>query len=173
MRAGSRSSIQLSPPSQRRESDMAPIPSDRSISSVGRRPSGRFGGDGFAEPASPRFDAGVELHEAFAASAQKPRLSLTQKIQGIRATPLESKKGPPPGLCKRRSSQLLSPDFFGLAGGLSTPASPSTPTFSGRRGSISSLGLLREPCGPDGTRGFSTRRRASIDHSAPTAVLVG
>merc|ERR1712048_214235 len=99
---------------------------------------------------------------AFASTIQiqKPRLSLAQKIQKIRDTPLQplqlQQSADQP---ERRGSALLSPGFFNCA----SPASPTlmspTMAMTTRRGSCSGS-LLREPIGPDGTRGFNTRCRS-------------
>lgn len=106
------------------------------------------------------------LSPTFVTFAQKgPRLSLVDKIAKIKggAKPAEQSPLTPAqeGSGQRKPSVLLSPEFF-----TESPPSPSAdemrqPTRRmSRRASGCSM-VLREPEGPDGTRGFC-KRRSSI-----------
>jgi len=109
-----------------------------------------------------------------ALGSKSPRLSLSEKIKAIKLNAGGSagavEKGPASAI--RRPSQLLSPDFFsaslkGGSGEATTPATPPTDRKVVRRGSF-----VREPEGPDGTKGFG-RRRSSVDAGMlPNAVAI-
>jgi len=104
-----------------------------------------------------------------ALGSKTPRLSLSDKIKAIKlsaggipadATDDFAKKG---AVARRPSSQLLSPDFFANSPSktkttTTTPSTPPTDRKVVRRGSV-----VRTPSGPDGTKGFMSRRRSSID----------
>merc|ERR1711865_763481 len=95
-------------------------------------------------------------------------MGLSDKIKAIKlsaggipadATDDFAKKG---AVARRPSSQLLSPDFFANSPSkpktTTTPSTPPTDRKVVRRGSV-----VRTPSGPDGTKGFMSRRRSSID----------
>lgn len=99
-----------------------------------------------------------------ALGSKTPRLSLSDKIKAIKlsaqatgGTAADDEAQQLKAEVQRRaSSQLLSPDFFASP---STPQTPPADRKVVRRGSES---VVRVPSGPDGTKGFMSRRRSSI-----------
>jgi pentatricopeptide repeat protein len=131
-RAGSGSG----PVSRRGSAGELEIPSDLPVSAMGRRGSSQR----LQSRASAPVLSGLSgLSGGLSSISLGPkRLSLTQKVKAIRSL--------------ERPSTLLAPDFFASA-----PVSvKATASNKSRRTSV-----VREPCGPDGTRGFSARRTSA------------
>ena len=133
---------------------------------------GLSGASSYTPPSSPGL---------MPSSGSSPRMSLVDKIRSIKEKQQQ----------QQRSSSLLSPDFFSSSSCAMTPISPTSstenlsdleltlgpvqPRLSRRRSTRSSLraveGVVREPSGPDGTKGFG-RRRSSMLLVQPSATAV-
>lgn len=164
--------------------DPSIVPSDMPVSRTGRRSSSGFNlfartpdrrGSGasmagfYAEQQQTRAPL-VSVNErsmsglSSALGSKTPRLSLSDKIKAIKlsaqatgGTAADDEAQQLKAEVQRRaSSQLLSPDFFASP---STPQTPPADRKVVRRGSES---VVRVPSGPDGTKGFMSRRRSSI-----------
>jgi len=125
------------------------IPSDMPVSQMGRRGS------------APRLARGGSVDSGLGGllGLGGPRLSLSDKIKAIQEESATTPAAGPRLPSRRGSSQLLAPDFFTADSRPEKEPSPLLSTPAATKGRRSSL--VREPCGPDGTRGFGARRMSA------------
>ena len=196
--SSSSSSTARSPPLGHASRNQAAVPSDRPVHSQGRRASSNFphtagprraGSDSvFGAHTTHPAPSGVlqEARIAFTGPGTGERLTLALKIQQLKAANSSSSSSSSGAPVQHDASAgraplddgracrapLLSPDFFRSCSGIHT----TTVTQPQTRRHSSSSAVLRDPSGPDGTRGFG-RRRSSIllasNLDACAAVVVG